>query len=165
MSTARLALTAALLALALPPAVQAVSPEQAASECYDQVKRMGFSSRDMEDRSWEDCMASYRRASPASAQPTGVWPAPPAIPAPRGSTPEQQALLIQQWRLLNQRPVTNPGLEAGRGVLGSICNSQGGYYTPDGQCLRPMPPPPQLPARTPTWQCQQAGNTTNCSAY
>jgi hypothetical protein len=123
-----------------------VSPDQAASYCYDQAKKMGFTSRDMEDRSWEDCMSQFRR---------------PAQTPPPSLTPEQRALLLQQM----QQPVTNPGLEAGRGMLRGLCNGQGGYYTPDGQCLRPTPPPPQLPARLPSWQCQQVGNTTNCSAY
>jgi len=132
--------TAALLLAiaALPALAPAVSPEQAASDCYDQAKKMGFSSRGMEDRSWEDCMAQFRRST--------TVPAPPAAtvaPVPRPS-----------W--------SNIGLEAGRGALRAACNSEGGYYTPDGQCLRPTL---QLPARLPSWQCQQIGNTTNCTPF
>jgi hypothetical protein len=131
---------ALLLAIAvLPSPAPAVSPEQAASDCYDQAKKMGFSSRDMEDRSWEDCMAQFRRPDQA--------PPPAAVaPAPRS-------------------PWSNIGLEAGRGALRAACNSDGGYYTPDGQCLRPTPPPLQLPARLPSWPCTQFGNITNCSAF
>ena len=103
-------------------------------------------------------MAQYRRTAPAPPHPAAA-PAPPPLPAPPGLTPEQQALLIQQWMFLNQRPPANPWLEGARGVLSSLCNSQGGYYAQDGQCLRPTPPPPQ------TWQCRQIGDATNCSAF
>ena len=114
--------------------------------CYEQVKKMGFSSRETEDRSWEDCMTQFHR--PTHAPPPNL-------------TPEQRALLLQQM----QQPAANPGLEAGRGMLRSLCNSEGGYYTPDGQCLRLMSPQPQPPARLPSWRCQQTGNTTNCTSY
>jgi len=158
---------ALLVAAALPSPAPAVSPEQAASYCYDQAKKMGFASREMEDRSWEDCMAQFRRSATVPAPPAVVAPAPPPGPSPlSGLTPEQQALLIQQWMLRNQRPpAPNIGLEAGRGMLRALCNSDGGYYTPDGQCLRPTPPPLQLPARLPSWSCTQFGNMTNCSAF
>jgi hypothetical protein len=46
---------------ATPPARGGKSPEQAASYCYEQVKKMGFNSRDIEDRSWEDCMGQFRQ--------------------------------------------------------------------------------------------------------
>lgn len=142
-----LGVAASLLTYAAAPSLaEAVSPEQASSYCYDQAKKMGFTSRDMEDRSWEDCMGQFRR---------------PAQGAPPSLTPEQRAFLLQQM----QQPAANPGLEAGRGMLRGLCNGQGGYYTPDGQCIRPQPPAPQLPARLPSWQCQQIGSTTNCSAY
>jgi hypothetical protein len=142
-----LVLVAAALMLAVvgPRAVDAVSPEQAASYCYEQAKKMGFSSRDMEDRSWEDCMSQFHR--PAQAPPPSL-------------TPEQRAFLLQQL----QQPAANPGLEAGRGMLRGLCNSEGGYYTPDGQCIRPQTPAPQLPSRR-SWQCQQNGNSTNCWGY
>jgi hypothetical protein len=133
-----LAAAALLLVIAvLPSPASAVSPEQAASDCYDQAKKMGFSSRDMEDRSWEDCMAQFRRSTTVPAPPATVAPAP-------------------------RSPWSNIGLEAGRGALRAACNSEGGYYTPDGQCLRPTP---QLPARLPSWQCQQIGNMTNCTPF
>ena len=96
----------ALLALAAPPA-WAISPEQAASYCYDQAKKMGFSSRDMEDRSWEDCMSQFRR----QAQPTQ--------PAAPGLSPQERMLLLQQLMLMgnqNRAPASNPGLEFGAGV-------------------------------------------------
>ena len=85
----------------------------------------------------------------------------PAQAPPPSLTPEQRAFLLQQL----QQPAANPGLEASRGMLRGLCNSQGGDYTPDGQCLRPQLPPPQLPARLPSYQCQQIGNTTNCTPY
>src|SRR5438128_423604 len=127
-----LAAVAIALAAAEPRAIDALSPEQAASYCYDQAKKMGFTSRDMEDRSWEDCMGQFRRQ---------------AQPAAPSLTPEQRMLLRQQQ--LNQM-----GLEFGRAALRSSCNSQGGYYTPDGQCLRSTAPPLQLLAQLPSWQCQ-----------
>ncbi len=46
---------------AAPPARGGKSPEQAASYCYEQVKKMGFNSRDIEDRWWEDCTSQFRQ--------------------------------------------------------------------------------------------------------
>jgi hypothetical protein len=133
------------LVLAAPPA-WAVSPDQAASYCYDQAKKMGFSSRDMENRSWEDCMTQFRHQGQ-----------PPPAAAP-GLSPQERAVILQH--MLNSQQngaAANPGTAAGAGALRSLCNSQGGYYTPDGQCLRPQPPP-----RTPSYSCRRIGNTVTC---
>jgi len=69
----------------------------------------------------------------------------------------------------NRAPALNPGLEAGAAVLRSTCNAQGGYYTPDGQCLGLKPPsPPILPPQRslpPSYNCTQIGNTTTCTPY
>lgn len=77
-----LTLLAAAFALVAvgPRPVDALSPEQAASYSYDQAKKMGFSSQDMEGRSWEDCMGQFRR--PAQTPP------PRPRRAQRGQTPE-----------------------------------------------------------------------------
>jgi len=132
--------------LAAPPA-SGISPEQAASYCYDQTKKMNFSSRDMEDRSWDDCMSQFRRQ------------AQPAQPAGPGLSPQERMLLLQQLNQ-NRAPASNPGLEFGAGVQRGLCNSQGGYYTPDGQCVKP-PSPPQPPS----YRCQRFGDSTACNPY
>jgi hypothetical protein len=66
---------ALLVTAALPSLAPAMSSEQAANYCYDQAKKMGFASREMEDRSWEDCLAPFR--APASSPPSALAPAPP----------------------------------------------------------------------------------------
>ncbi len=119
-----------LLIFALSSTAWSQSPEQAASYCYDQAKKMGFASREMEDRSWEDCMSQFRR-SPSASSP--------------GLTAEQRAQLLQQLKLMNQPPA-NLGTEFGRGVLRSLCASNGGTYDPaTATCYTPSPPPPSLP--------------------
>ena len=77
------------LALATPP-TWALSPVDAASYCYDQVKKMGIASRDMEDRFWEDCMGQFRRLAPSSI---GFEPRPSAQSP---LSPEQRPLLLPQ---------------------------------------------------------------------
>jgi hypothetical protein len=127
-----------VLAIAPLPA-WGLSPEQAASYCYDQAKKMGFSSRDMEERSWEDCMGQFRRQ---------------AQPAAPSLSPQERAVILQH--LLSQ-PAPNPGTAFGAGVQRGLCNSQGGYFTPDGQCVKPPQPP--------SYRCWQVGNTTDCTPY
>jgi hypothetical protein len=68
------------------------------------------------------------------------------------------ALLLQ----LQRAPAPNPGLEAGRAVLRAICNQQGGYYTPDNQCIHQ---PSSFSPMTPSWRCNTFGNTTTCNPY
>jgi hypothetical protein len=117
------------LGLALPtaPAWSQVSRAQAANYCYDETKKLGFTSRETFDASWEDCMSQFRH---------------PSAPAP-GLTAEQRAQLLQQ---LNQAPPTNLGLEFSRGVLRAGCLSRGGTYDPaTGACYTPSPPPSSLP--------------------
>jgi hypothetical protein len=119
-----------------------LSPEQAASYCYNQAKKMGFSSRDMEERSWEDCMGQFRRQ---------------AQPAAPNLSLQERAVILQH--LLSQ-PAPNPGTAFGAGVQRGLCNSQGGYFTPDGQCVKPPSPP-----RPPSYQCRQLGDTTDCTPF
>ena len=131
------ALFGGLAIVALP--AWGFSPEQAAGYCYDQTKKIGFASRDMEERSWEDCMGQFRRQ------------AQPAAPSP---SPQERAVILQH--LLSQ-PAPNPGTAFGAGVQRGLCNSQGGYFTPDGQCVKPPQPP--------LYRCWQVGNTTDCTPY
>ena len=77
------------LALATPP-TWALSPVEAASYCYDQVKKMGIASRDIEDRFWDDCMRQFRRPAPSSISPE------PQPSAQSGLSPEQRILRLQQ---------------------------------------------------------------------
>jgi hypothetical protein len=86
------------LALAAP-LTWALSPVDAANYCYDQVTKMRIASRDLEDRSWEDCMEQFRRPVPSNTGPELR----PSVPS--ALSPEQRPLPLQ-WLSRLLRPGT-----------------------------------------------------------
>ncbi len=69
--------------------------------------------------------------------PADPWECRPRV---QGLSPAERAVMLQ-WLL--SHPVTNPGLEAGRNSLRSLCLSGGGTVDPaTGTCYTPPPRPP-----------------------
>jgi hypothetical protein len=60
-----------------------------------------------------------------------------------GLSPQERAAILQGLLANPVGPAPNPGTEAGRAVLRSLCLSRGGSIDPaTGTCYTPPPPPP-----------------------
>lgn len=117
---------ASLVLAAFAAQAEAISPMEAAAQCYDEMKKMRLGSRETEDRYWEDCMVKYRT-------PVAPTPSPSATPrAIGGADPGAEDAVVPALPSEPAAPEPAAALESRIGVWSG---SAAGAMQPDGRVL------------------------------